>query len=226
MGPEWVASFLSAVGILLQRIDRREDRLEQRTDLLEPLLELYHRVGKWIAFAEVTNDALRKYRRAATRDERFQAAQEALGAAIAQADVGATAVVHVGFPEAGRHEAEHEDRLTFRDLLTIYAPDLEEHFRQVVEVRMEQLEALRRQAKRVAMSRNVSSQQSAMDMQDVLTYWVDNPDILGKDTISEKDLEDFERSKDLLIETQRELASYIRDRWDIKDINLRRSSFR
>src|SRR5215211_4061841 len=81
---EWVGPLIGAVGVLFNRIDRREDKLQQRTDLLKPLLELYHRVSEWERFAKVTNSKLAAWFHARTQEERSTAASQVLYASSLQ----------------------------------------------------------------------------------------------------------------------------------------------
>jgi hypothetical protein len=55
---EWVGVFVSAVGILLQRISDKEKKLDQRIDVKDALMDLLHLVRGWESLAERTNQLL------------------------------------------------------------------------------------------------------------------------------------------------------------------------
>ena len=139
---EWVGVLIGAVGVLFGRIERREDRLQQRTDLLKPLLELYHRVSEWERFAKATNSKLTAWFHARTPEERSTAASQVLFACSVQ---------YVRVVDGGRwiygdvdadENIEHHDKIELRDLIAIYAPDLEDKFGRVMSLRGGQLRSL------------------------------------------------------------------------------------
>lgn len=217
MGPEWVATLISAVGVLFDRIEHQEDKLEQQVDLIEPLLELYRLVGEWERFAEVTNVKLAQLAHASTPDELYKAAQEAIHASGPQTarvyDVAFVAGVDTDLVDT----PEFRDKLDLRDLISIYAPDLEDSFRQIVKLRLEQLRFLQEVANKITSMDN--RKVDAHALAEVVIAWTDDyPRSFG--VVTEQNVRDFEYSKTLLAELRRKIALFIRTHWDPKDITI------
>jgi hypothetical protein len=211
---EWVGALIAAIGVLFDRIDRREDRLQQRTDLLAPLLELYHLVSEWERFAKVTNSKLAAWFHARTQEERSTAASQLSYASVAQeiraGDSGRVIRVDVDVDET----IEHRNEVEIRDLIAIYAPDLEDQFRRVLSLRVGQLRRLQEYVNELDPARA----RDAAHLQLALQEWSDYP--LWSIRVNEQLLRDFERSANQLSELRREIASFIKTHWDPEDITF------
>jgi hypothetical protein len=220
----WVGVLIGAIGVLFDRIERREDRLQQRTDLLKPLLELYHRVSEWERFAKATNSKLSAWFHARTPEESSATASQVLFAAHAQhsraVDSGWWLEVDVDTDET----IEHRDELEFRDLIGIYAPDLEDQFRRVMSLRVGQLRRLQEfvnepdpaELDYYLLEREKKEE---LKLHLALLEWTDDPDPYPV-RVNEQLLRDFEHSANQLSELRREIASFIKTHWDPKDITF------
>jgi hypothetical protein len=211
---EWVGTLIAGIGVLFARIERREDRLQQRTDLLTPLLELYHLVREWERFAKVTNSKLAAWVHATTPEQRSTAARSAAEATGTQKVIIHDIATDTGFNLTPRDTVEYRDKLGLSDLIAIYASDLEDQFRHVMRWRVEQLQSLQEFVNtRTPMS-------SADDLADIFDWaWTgrSHHEFFEAD---EQDLRDFERSGEQLSELRREIASFIQTHWDPKDVTF------
>lgn len=212
---EWVGVLIAGIGVLFNRIERREDRLQQRTDLLKPLLELYHRVSEWERFAKATNSKLAKlatWFHARTQEESSTAASQFLHAIGDQQIEAVASGRAMGVDVDAGETIEHRNELELRDLIAIYAPDLEDQFRQVIVLRVEQLRRLQEFVNELDPTREEGELNSA------LRLWTDYP--LRPVEINEQVLRDFERSGNQLSDLRREIASFIETHWDPKDVTF------
>jgi hypothetical protein len=191
--------------------------LQQRTDLLEPLLELYHLVSEWERFAEATNSKLAAWAHARTPEERSDAVIELVSASHLQMPRAYDAAWRIGMRGTDSGDAvEHRDKLELRDLIAIYAPDLENQFSHVMRLRVEQLQHLQDLA-----NLHDPTVGAEVGLQQALWVWSENYLLKGdiaEDT--EQLLQDFERSGKELSELRREIASFISTHWDPKDVTL------
>jgi hypothetical protein len=209
---EWVGVLIAGIGVLFNRIERREDRLQQRTDLLKPLLELYHRVSEWERFAKATNSKLATWFHARTQEESSTAASQFLHAIGDQQIEAVASGRAMGVDVDAGETIEHRNELELRDLIAIYAPDLEDQFRQVIVLRVEQLRRLQEFVNELDPTREEGELNSA------LRLWTDYP--LRPVEINEQVLRDFERSGNQLSDLRREIASFIETHWDPKDVTF------
>jgi hypothetical protein len=212
---EWVGALIAAIGVLFDRIDRREDRLQQRTDLLKPLLELYHLVSEWERFAKTTNSKLAAWFHAGTDEERSAAAREVVYAMAPQrihaVDSGRT----IGLNVDPSLIIEERDESELRDLIAIYAPDLEDQFRQVIRLRVGQLRRLQEE-----LINELDPVRAGDDVKLLyaLQEWADKNFWFVE--FDKQTLRDFERSANQLSELRREIASFIKTHWDPKDVTF------
>jgi len=209
---EWVGVLIAGIGVLFNRIERREDRLQQRTDLLKPLLELYHRVSEWERFAKATNSKLATWFHARTQEESSTAASQFLHAIGDQQIEAVASGRAMGVDVDAGETIEHRNELELRDLIAIYAPDLEDQFRQVIVLGVEQLRRLQEFVNELDPTREEGELNSA------LRLWTDYP--LRPVEINEQVLRDFERSGNQLSDLRREIASFIETHWDPKDVTF------
>jgi hypothetical protein len=209
---EWVGVLIAGIGVLFNRIERREDRLQQRTGLLKPLLELYHRVSEWERFAKATNSKLATWFHARTQEESSTAASQFLHAIGDQQIEAVASGRAMGVDVDAGETIEHRNELELRDLIAIYAPDLEDQFRQVIVLRVEQLRRLQEFVNELDPTREEGELNSA------LRLWTDYP--LRPVEINEQVLRDFERSGNQLSDLRREIASFIETHWDPKDVTF------
>jgi hypothetical protein len=209
---EWVGVLIAGIGVLFNRIERREDRLQQRTDLLKPLLELYHRVSEWERFAKATNSKLATWFHARTQEESSTAASQFLHAIGDQQIEAVASGRAMGVDVDAGETIEHRNELELRDLIAIYAPDLEDQFRQVIVLGVEQLRRLQEFVNELDPTREEGELNSA------LRLWTDYP--LRPVEINEQVLGDFERSGNQLSDLRREIASFIETHWDPKDVTF------
>jgi hypothetical protein len=209
---EWVGVLIAGIVVLFNRIERREDRLQQRTDLLKPLLELYHRVSEWERFAKATNSKLATWFHARTQEESSTAASQFLHAIGDQQIEAVASGRAMGVDVDAGETIEHRNELELRDLIAIYAPDLEDQFRQVIVLRVEQLRRLQEFVNELDPTREEGELNSA------LRLWTDYP--LRPVEINEQVLRDFERSGNQLSDLRREIASFIETHWDPKDVTF------
>jgi len=176
-------------------------------------LELYRLVKEWERFAKATNSKLAKWVHASTPDERTEAAREVLFAGGPQAARAYDVARAAGFDTDLVDAPEYRDKLDLHDLIAIYAPDLEDQFRHVVTLRMEQLQFLQEVA-------IIHDPEVGLEgLQEAVRAWTDD----ARDSlldVTEQDLRDFERSEKLLPELRREVASFVGTHWELRDVTL------
>ena len=143
---EWVGVFVSAVGILLQRISDKEKKLEQRIDVKDALMDLLHLVREWERLAERTNQSLLEWISKEKTEDELLYRQELRETAQMQIGSAAGIASFMGLSEDyfayQKQTSTHPERSTLADLFHVYAPDLESDVRKVLDIRLTQLQIL------------------------------------------------------------------------------------
>jgi hypothetical protein len=237
---EWVGVFVSAVGILLQRISDKEKKLDQRIDVKDALMDLLHLVRGWESLAERTNQLLLEWiSKEKTEDELLYRKQLREAASI-QAASAADIASHMGLSEDyfayQKQTSTLPERSTLADLFHVYAPDLESDVRKVLDIRLTQLQILIEGLDQG----EISDIQQAVN---ALTPEVERPIDWARDwdnrsvveaylmqergvrwAAEDRDAQEiaraYEHSARLLNELSKTLASYIRQNWNVKEQTL------
>jgi hypothetical protein len=215
---EWIGLFVSAVGVVLQRISDKEKKLKQRTDVKDALMELLHHVRAWERFAERTNQALLEWiSKEKTEDERLY--REALRHATIRQSARAGSVIHSmglseDYPPIYETQPSGPPKIsTIADLFHVYAPDLEVNVRKVLDTRLLQLQILIEGL----------DQGGVEDIHEAVTTLepeVEKERWIPYDHVSEELARRYEHSAKLLKELSEALTSYIRQHWDVREITL------
>ncbi len=163
----WVKLLSSLVQTLLVKMERDKETL-RRTDIGDALLQLLHLIREWHRAAQLTNRLLEDWiKRGKPADyksldnayyRQYRAAEHVLYCAGYPSEYSG-----VGKLKAKKRPRWWSTKADDRNMLTIlfvYVPELEKHFRQVVDRRLDQLTSLRENIERkvdlVTLSKSIS----------------------------------------------------------------------
>jgi hypothetical protein len=149
-----ISGFVTMVDTVLTRIDAREDRLKERLDIRDALLDLLHLVREWARAAKATNEVFAAWA-SGTQPELEADVKGRIGrtdrpvpswdeATLKQGVIAKAVSRKLGAPTVGGEETtEKRPRATASDLIFTYAPELEAFFEETLEERLKLVEGAR-----------------------------------------------------------------------------------
>jgi hypothetical protein len=206
-----VGTVVSVTDTLLDRIDKREENLRERTDVRDALVDLLHVLREWWRCAFMVNYLLEEWIEAGKPAD-FERLEGGMGLQwnIAESVLGAS-----GYATwVGRFDTStRSPQATISDVLFVYAPDLERDFRTAVTTRMTDIERLRRE---------LEARATPSVMQRALRRVTQNSEASIED-LEVADLARFRQSEELLEGMSQKLAAFIAEKFGISELSVYQS---
>lgn len=198
-----LSGVVSMVDTLLTRLDAREARLKERMDVLDALIDLLHVLRAWLDAAAQTDEALSFWLKTPQSPE----ARELLRIARVGQGVHMEEAHSTFKPEPRSRKDVRPAKASLSDVLYAYAPEFEADFARVLGERKEVLASLERE--RPGLVKRWAA---------ALAPGVASPN--RKEAVG-ADLRAFRQATSNLHRITRQLADFIRTRFDPKDVTVR-----